>query len=299
MAFGKYPDRTVLVELGRTRSFSDVVGRNVVRISDGVAQRQNLADRLRTAGCAVKTEDRIDWHTAGDFMGADEPPDLGSANAGQEGVLSSPAREGSSTTVATPETVSLPDASNPRLELLPPTQYPTGTTNGWVYYSLQLTWVNDVPTAAYEVEGTIDFVQRHSSRSRGKTVACFSWMENGERKFAGRMKLNRPQVVDLLLIYTKGDCRFGVATSQTPDITDANLLDCGEWFCLVKVTATNAKTLFTCCRILIPDDPGEHAEVVWKEPMWNEQSGWHHHCSFCTHSFTTPADFDEHLLRNH
>jgi predicted nucleotide-binding protein len=51
MAFGKYPERTVLVHLGKTRPFSDVIGRNVLFISNEVKKRQGLADRLRTAGC--------------------------------------------------------------------------------------------------------------------------------------------------------------------------------------------------------------------------------------------------------
>ena len=75
MAFGKYPDRTVLVHLGKTRPFSDVVGRNVLYISNDLKKRQGLADRLRTAGCDVKTDHRTDWHTAGDFDTANEGPD--------------------------------------------------------------------------------------------------------------------------------------------------------------------------------------------------------------------------------
>lgn len=51
MAFGKYPERTILVLLGRTRPFSDVVGRNVLYISNELRRRQGLADCLRTAGC--------------------------------------------------------------------------------------------------------------------------------------------------------------------------------------------------------------------------------------------------------
>lgn len=75
MAFGKYPDRTVLVHLGRTRPFSDVAGRNTVHIANALRNRQALADRLRTAGSSVKTEHRNDWHSAGDFDGASEHPD--------------------------------------------------------------------------------------------------------------------------------------------------------------------------------------------------------------------------------
>jgi len=76
MAFGKYPERTVLMQLGKTRPFSDVVGRNVLYISNDIKKRQGLADRLRTAGSDVKTENRTDWHTAGNFDGANESSDL-------------------------------------------------------------------------------------------------------------------------------------------------------------------------------------------------------------------------------
>jgi hypothetical protein len=76
MAFGKYPERTVIVRVGKTLPFSDVAGRNVLYISNDIKKRQGLADRLRTAGTALKIENRADWHTAGDFDDANELPDL-------------------------------------------------------------------------------------------------------------------------------------------------------------------------------------------------------------------------------
>jgi predicted nucleotide-binding protein len=66
MAFGTHPDRTVLVEVGRLRPFSDVVGREVVRLANDTEKRQRLAQKLKMAGCAVNLEG-TDWHTAGDF----------------------------------------------------------------------------------------------------------------------------------------------------------------------------------------------------------------------------------------
>jgi predicted nucleotide-binding protein len=81
MAFGKYPERTVLVHLGRTRPFSDVAGRNVLYIANDLKRRQGLADRLRTTSAAVKTDNRSDWHAAGDFDGANESPDLSRQDA--------------------------------------------------------------------------------------------------------------------------------------------------------------------------------------------------------------------------
>ena len=75
MAWGTFSDRTIIVELGRTRELSDIKGLHTIRISNSVARRQALADRLRSARCLVKTEGRTDWHTAGDFDSAFHQPD--------------------------------------------------------------------------------------------------------------------------------------------------------------------------------------------------------------------------------
>jgi predicted nucleotide-binding protein len=60
MAFGLQPARTVLVEVGRLRPFSDVGGRNVIRFNGGPESRQKVASRLRTAGCDVNLSG-TDW----------------------------------------------------------------------------------------------------------------------------------------------------------------------------------------------------------------------------------------------
>jgi predicted nucleotide-binding protein len=51
MAMGRDPRRTVLVELGQLRPFSDVVGRHAVRLNGSAERRKELAQRLQTAGC--------------------------------------------------------------------------------------------------------------------------------------------------------------------------------------------------------------------------------------------------------
>ena len=66
IAMGRDPDRTVLVEVGSLRPFSDIGGRHTIRFDGSSPRRQELAERLRTAGCAVKL-DGTDWHSAGDF----------------------------------------------------------------------------------------------------------------------------------------------------------------------------------------------------------------------------------------
>ncbi len=72
MALARDEDRTIIVELGQIRSFSDIHGRHVVRLNDSVERRQDLATRLRTAGCAVNL-DGTDWHHEGDLTPPAQP----------------------------------------------------------------------------------------------------------------------------------------------------------------------------------------------------------------------------------
>lgn len=74
MALGRDASRTVMVEVGDVRPFSDVAGRHAVRLTNSAASRQALAQRLRTAGCDVDLGG-IDWHTAGDFTAPPPPGD--------------------------------------------------------------------------------------------------------------------------------------------------------------------------------------------------------------------------------
>ena len=69
MAMGRYPDRTILVELGALRPFSDISGIHVVRLDNSPGTRQDLVQRLRTAGCPVNFEG-TDWYHIGDFEAA-------------------------------------------------------------------------------------------------------------------------------------------------------------------------------------------------------------------------------------
>jgi len=66
MAFGHDPSRTVLVQVGRIRSFSNIAGRHVVHLDGSQESRQELATKLRAAGCKVN-QDGLDWMTHGDF----------------------------------------------------------------------------------------------------------------------------------------------------------------------------------------------------------------------------------------
>jgi predicted nucleotide-binding protein len=67
MAMGYDPKRTVLVEIGALRPFSDIFGRHTVRLDDTFAKRQELANRLKSAGCEINLSG-TDWHTAGSFQ---------------------------------------------------------------------------------------------------------------------------------------------------------------------------------------------------------------------------------------
>ena len=66
MAFATHPDRTVLLQLGNVREFSDVAGRHVVHMSNEYAKRQELATKLGNAGCDVDRSG-TEWVSAGDF----------------------------------------------------------------------------------------------------------------------------------------------------------------------------------------------------------------------------------------
>jgi len=66
IAMGRDENRTVLVELGHVKSFSDIHGRHVIRLDNSTQKRQDLANRLKTAGCAVILTG-TDWHNAGDL----------------------------------------------------------------------------------------------------------------------------------------------------------------------------------------------------------------------------------------
>jgi predicted nucleotide-binding protein len=66
MAIGRNQDRTILVELGKLRPFSDIGGRHVIRLNGSTERRQELAERLEIAGCEVNLRG-TDWHTTGDF----------------------------------------------------------------------------------------------------------------------------------------------------------------------------------------------------------------------------------------
>lgn len=71
MSLVKYPDRTVLVQLGQVRLPSHLEGRSIIHLNNESACRHELAESLRVAGCDVRTNGK-DWLSTGDFS----PPTL-------------------------------------------------------------------------------------------------------------------------------------------------------------------------------------------------------------------------------
>lgn len=66
MALAVFPDRTVLVQIGDVRPFSDIAGRHIIHLNNTATSRHALAQRLTTCGCVVDING-TDWHSAGDF----------------------------------------------------------------------------------------------------------------------------------------------------------------------------------------------------------------------------------------
>ncbi|PKA06411.1 nucleotide-binding protein [Leptospira harrisiae] len=67
MAIGRNADRTIFVEFGNNlRPFSDIAGRHTIRMNNKTEDRQNLANRLQTAGCKVNLSG-TDWHSIGNL----------------------------------------------------------------------------------------------------------------------------------------------------------------------------------------------------------------------------------------
>ena len=67
LAMGRYPDRTIVVELGRLRPFSDFHGLHTIKLDNSYKKRRDLADRLgKVVGCPPDLSGD-GWVTEGDF----------------------------------------------------------------------------------------------------------------------------------------------------------------------------------------------------------------------------------------
>ena len=66
MGLARDEARTILVEVGENRAASDLLGRHTIRLDDTAEKRNELAQRLRTAGCDLDTSGQ-DWYRTGKF----------------------------------------------------------------------------------------------------------------------------------------------------------------------------------------------------------------------------------------
>ncbi|WP_052120603.1 TIR domain-containing protein [Amycolatopsis sp. MJM2582] len=72
MVFARRPDETIIVEFGKVRPFTDIGGRNVVKLDNSPKMKHRFAERLRAIGCAVNTSGD-DWLSV-ELTPPEEPP---------------------------------------------------------------------------------------------------------------------------------------------------------------------------------------------------------------------------------
>jgi predicted nucleotide-binding protein len=64
VAYGRDPQRTILIRVGSHRPMSDLTGHHIVQLDDSPESRQAVADALRLAGCPVDVSGS-EWFRAG------------------------------------------------------------------------------------------------------------------------------------------------------------------------------------------------------------------------------------------
>jgi predicted nucleotide-binding protein len=73
LALGAHPEKTVIVQVGKVRPFSDIAGKHLVKLSDAGSARNDFANRLAKIGCEVNRVGS-DWMTAGAFVPTEPKP---------------------------------------------------------------------------------------------------------------------------------------------------------------------------------------------------------------------------------
>lgn len=53
LALGRHPEKTLLVQIGTVKGFSDIAGKHMVRLSDEATKKKDVANRLDKIGCKV------------------------------------------------------------------------------------------------------------------------------------------------------------------------------------------------------------------------------------------------------
>jgi len=66
-AFGRSPERTILVQVGHVQLFSDIDGRYIPNFTGKENERRDLINRLKSAGCIVNDNGDA-WRNAGNFL---------------------------------------------------------------------------------------------------------------------------------------------------------------------------------------------------------------------------------------
>lgn len=66
LALGRHPGKTLLLQVGEVRGFTDILGRHIPRLTNDAAKRNDIANRLAKIGCKVDTTGD-DWRSTGDF----------------------------------------------------------------------------------------------------------------------------------------------------------------------------------------------------------------------------------------
>jgi predicted nucleotide-binding protein len=72
VAYGRDPQRTVLIRVGAQRPMSDLAGHHILTLDNSPQSRQAIADALRAAGCPVDVSGS-GWFESGNFTVADAP----------------------------------------------------------------------------------------------------------------------------------------------------------------------------------------------------------------------------------
>jgi predicted nucleotide-binding protein len=67
MALGRMEDRTIIIQFGKLRNFSDISGRHIIRFLDNPEKRYELVEHLKNAGVDVNIDGRTEWLSVGDF----------------------------------------------------------------------------------------------------------------------------------------------------------------------------------------------------------------------------------------
>lgn len=69
MALARHPEKTLILQVGKVRGFSDIAGRHVIRLTNAEERRNDVINRLEKIGCKVDRRG-ADWMTFGDFTPA-------------------------------------------------------------------------------------------------------------------------------------------------------------------------------------------------------------------------------------